>query len=206
MVLRGIFIALGAQLLERYDWMVYIFGIFLVYTGIRMAFHRDAEVHPERNPLLLLVRRAVPLTRDFRGDSFFVRQTGKLYATPLFAVIVAIGTTDVVFAVDSIPAIFAITSSAFIVWSTNAFAVLGLRPLYFMLAGMMKRFVYLQIGLSIVLVFVGVKFLISDLVGKVPIWISLPFIATAVSVSILASLWKIRGQQRESLPGAGPQD
>lgn len=206
LVLRGIFIALGAQLLERYDWMVYIFGIFLVYTGIRMAFHRDAEIHPERNPLLLLVRRAIPLTRDFQGDRFFVRQTGKLYATPLFAIIVVIGTTDVVFAVDSIPAIFAITSSAFIVWSTNAFAVLGLRPLYFMLAGMMKRFVYLQIGLSIVLVFVGVKFLISDLVGKVPIWISLPFIATVVSVSIVASLWKTRGQQRESLPGAGPQD
>ncbi len=202
LLLRGIFIALGAQLLERYDWMVYVFGIFLVYTGIRMAFHRDAEIHPERNPLLLLVRRAVPMTRGFQGDRFFVRRTGKLYATPLLAVIVVIGTTDVVFAVDSIPAIFAITSSAFIVWSTNAFAVLGLRPLYFMLAGMMKRFVYLQIGLSVVLVFVGVKFLITDLVGKVPIWISLPFIATAVGASIAASLWKTRGQQRESLPGA----
>ena len=152
-----------------------------------------------------LVRRVVPMTPDFEGEGFFVRRgpgRGKLYATPLFAVIVVVMTTDVVFAVDSIPAIFAITSSAFIVWTANAFAVLGLRPLYFMLAGMIRRFVYLQAGLSVVLVFVGVKFVISDLVGKVPIWVSLPFIATVVGVSILASLWKTRGQGREAVPGA----
>ena len=135
------------------------------------------------------------MTPDFRGERFFTREAGKLLATPLFAVIVVIGTTDVIFAVDSIPAIFAITSSAFIVWSANAFAVLGLRPLYFMLAGMIRRFVYLQTGLSIVLVFVGAKFMISDLFGKVPIWVSLPFIATVVTVSILASLYKTRGQE-----------
>jgi tellurite resistance protein TerC len=198
LVLRGIFIALGAQLLERYDWMVYVFGIFLIYTGIRMAFHRDEEVHPERNPLLLLVRRMFPMTPDFQGERFFMRQGGKLYATPLLAVVAVVGTTDVVFAVDSVPAIFAITSSSFIVWSANAFAVLGLRPLYFMLAGMIERFVYLSVGLSIVLIFVGVKFMISDLVGKVPIWISLPFIATVVAVSIAASLWKTRNQHRKS--------
>src|SRR5918992_4392733 len=196
LVLRGVFVLVGAGLLERYDWMVYVFGAFLIYTGIRMALHRDAEVHPERNPVLRLVRRVVPMTEDFREDRFFVRHAGKLMATPLFAVIIMVGTTDVVFAVDSIPAIFSITSSAFVVWSANAFAVLGLRPLYFMLAGMMERFVYLQAGLSVVLVFVGVKFLISDLVGKVPIWVSLPFIVTAVSVSILASLWKTRDQDR----------
>jgi tellurite resistance protein TerC len=196
LVLRAIFIALGAQLLERYDWMVYVFGIFLIYTGIRMAFHRDEEVHPERNPVLLLVRRMLPMTKDFQGQRFFVRQAGKLYATPLLAVVAVVGTTDVVFAVDSVPAIFAITSSSFIVWSANAFAVLGLRPLYFMLAGMIERFVYLSVGLSIVLIFVGVKFMISDLVGKVPIWISLPFIATVVGVSIAASLWKTRSQHR----------
>ena len=167
-----------------------------------MAFHRDAEVHPERNPVLRVVRRLVPMTHDFQDEKFFVRKAGKLFATPLFAVIVIVGTTDVVFAVDSIPAIFAITSSSFVVWSANAFAVLGLRPLYFMLAGMMERFVYLQAGLSVVLVFVGVKFLISDLVGKVPIWVSLPFIVTAVSVSILASLWKTRDQDRRALPGS----
>jgi tellurite resistance protein TerC len=192
LVLRAIFIALGAQLLERYDWMVYVFGIFLIYTGIRMAFHRDEEIHPERNPVLLVVRRMLPMTADFQGQRFFVRQAGKLYATPLLAVVAVVGTTDIVFAVDSVPAIFAITSSSFIVWSANAFAVLGLRPLYFMLAGMIERFVYLSLGLSIVLIFVGVKFMISDLVGKVPIWISLPFIATVVGVSIAASLWKTR--------------
>ena len=181
--------------------MVYVFGIFLIYTGIRMAFHRDEEVHPERNPLLLLVRRMLPMTQDFQGERFFFRRAGKLYATPLLAVVAMVMTTDVVFAVDSVPAIFAITSSTFIVWSANAFAVLGLRPLYFMLAGMIERFVYLSVGLSVVLVFVGVKFMISDLVGKVPIWISLPFIATVVAASIGASLWKTRGQHGGAPPG-----
>lgn len=203
LVLRGIFIAVGAQLLDRYEWVVYVFGVFLIYTGIRMAMHRDAEVHPERNPVLNLVRRMVPMTNDFQEDSFFVRRTGKLMATPLFAVIIVVGTTDVVFAVDSIPAIFAITSSAFIVWSTNAFAVLGLRPLYFMLAGMMDRFVYLEIGLAVVLVFVGAKFIYSGLFdAKVPIWFSLPFILIVVASSILASLYKTRGQGPGVLPGS----
>ncbi len=193
LVLRGVFVLVGAELLNRYEWMVYVFGVFLIYTGIRMALHRDSEVHPERNPVLRLVRRLVPMTKDFQGEKFFTRHAGKLMATPLFAVIVAVGTTDVVFAVDSIPAIFAITSSAFIVWTANAFAVLGLRPLYFMLAGMMDRFVYLQTGLAVVLVFVGAKFIYSGLFGKLPLWISLPFIATVVAVSIGASLYKTRG-------------
>lgn len=196
LVLRGFFIAIGAELLDRYGWIVYVFGAFLIYTGIRMAMHRDTEIHPERNPVLRLVRRFVPMTRDFQEDRFFVRQgsaRGKLLATPLFAVIIMIGTTDVVFAVDSIPAIFAITSSAFVVWSANAFAVLGLRPLYFMLAGMIDRFVYLTLGLSVVLIFVGAKFFYSGLFdAKVPIWVSLPFIFVVVTTSILASLWKTR--------------
>ena len=197
LVLRGFFIAIGAELLDRYGWMVYVFGAFLIYTGIRMALHRDTEVHPERNPVLRVVRRLVPMTSDFQEDRFFVRSgagRGALMATPLFAVIVMIGTTDVVFAVDSIPAIFAITSSAFIVWSANAFAVLGLRPLYFMLAGMIDRFVYLSLGLSVVLIFVGAKFFYSGIFdAKVPIWVSLPFIFVVVTTSILASLWKTRG-------------
>ena len=196
LVLRGVFVLVGAELLNRYEWMVYVFGAFLIYTGIRMALHRDSEVHPERNPVLRLVRRLVPMTTDFHGPNFFTRHAGKLMATPLFAVIVVVGTTDVVFAVDSIPAIFAITSSAFVVWTANAFAVLGLRPLYFMLAGMMERFVYLQTGLAVVLVFVGAKFIYSGLFGKLPIWISLPFIATVVAVSIGASLYKTRGAIR----------
>ena len=192
LILRGVFVLVGAQLLERYDWMVYVFGVFLIYTGIRMALHRETEVHPERNPVLRLARRAISITPNFEGEEFFVRKAGKLFATPLFAVMILIGTTDVIFAVDSIPAIFAITSSAFIVWSANAFAVLGLRPLYLMIAGTMHRFVYLSVGVSIVLVFVGAKFIVSDLVGKVPIWVSLPFIAAVVTVSILASLYKTR--------------
>ncbi len=202
LVLRGGFIAVGAGLLNRYEWIVYVFGAFLIYTGIRMAMHSDSEIDPERNPVLRLTRRMVPMTKDFQDDNFFVRQKGKLVATPLFAVIIVVGTTDVVFAVDSIPAIFSITSSAFIVWSTNAFAVLGLRPLYFMLAGMMDRFVYLDIGLSIVLIFVGAKFIYSGLFdAKVPIWVSLPFILLVVLGSILASLYKTRGQRRKEAPG-----
>lgn len=202
LVLRGGFIAVGAELLHRYEWMVYVFGIFLIYTGIRMAMHRDDEVHPERNPVLRLVRKLVPMTEDFQSEKFFVRHGGKLLATPLFAVIVVVGTTDVVFAVDSIPAIFAVTSSTFIVWSANAFAILGLRPLYFMLAGMIDRFVYLSAGLSIVLVFVGAKFIYSGIFGKFPIWISLTVIATVVAASILASLWKTRSRKSESEPGS----
>ena len=202
LILRGIFIAIGAELLNRYEWVVYVFGAFLIYTGIRMALHRDDEVHPERNIVLRAARRFVPMTEEFQEENFFVRHKGKLMATPLFAVIIVIGTTDVVFAVDSIPAIFAITSSAFIVWSTNAFAVLGLRPLYFMLAGMIDRFVYLTIGLSVVLIFVGAKFFYSGIFeAKVPIWISLPFIAIVVSTSILASLYKTRGQGHGTPPG-----
>ena len=194
LVLRGFFIAIGAELLDRYGWMVYVFGAFLIYTGIRMAFHRDAEVNPERNPVLRLVRRVIPMTKDFKDDRFFVRHGGKVMATPLLAVIIMVGTTDVVFAVDSIPAIFAITSSAFVVWSANAFAVLGLRPLYFMLAGIVDRFVYLSIGLSVILIFVGAKFFYSGIFdAKVPIWVSLPFIATVVTISIGASLYKTRG-------------
>jgi tellurite resistance protein TerC len=203
LMLRGVFIAVGAELLDRYEWVVYIFGVFLIYTGVRMAMHRDAEVHPERNPVLRLVRSLVPVTKDFHDDNFFVRRTGKLMATPLFAVIIVVGTTDVVFAVDSIPAIFSITSSAFIVWSANAFAVLGLRPLYFMLAGMMDRFVYLEIGLAVVLIFVGAKFIYTGLFdAKVPIWVSLPFILLVVTGSILASLYKTRGQGRKEAPGS----
>ena len=195
LVLRIVFILIGAELLETYDWMVYLFGAFLIYTGIRMARHRNKEVHPERNPVLRLLRRVLPMTDGYRGQKLLVRERGKkLMATPLLAVLIAVETTDVVFAVDSIPAIFAITTNTFVVWTSNAFAILGLRALYFMLAGLMERFVYLSLGLSVVLVFVGAKFIWSDLFGKVPIWVSLPFIGTVVAVSIAASLWKTRGK------------
>jgi tellurite resistance protein TerC len=194
LVLRVVFILVGAELLETYDWMVYVFGAFLIYTGVRMARHSNQEVHPERNPVLRLLRRVLPITDGYRGQKLLVRERGKLMATPLLAVLVAVETTDVVFAVDSIPAIFAITTDTFVVWTSNAFAILGLRALYFMLAGLMQRFVYLSLGLSVVLVFVGAKFIWGDLFGKVPIWVSLPFIATVVAVSVAASLWKTRAQ------------
>jgi tellurite resistance protein TerC len=194
LVLRVVFILIGAELLETCDWMVYLFGAFLIYTGIRMARHSNQEVHPERNPVLRLLRRVLPMTDGYRGQKLLVRERGKLMATPLLAVLIAVETTDVVFAVDSIPAIFAITTNTFVVWTSNAFAILGLRALYFMLAGLMQRFVYLSLGLSVVLVFVGAKFIWSDLFGKVPIWVSLPFIATVVAVSIAASLRKTRGK------------
>ena len=194
LVLRFVFILIGAELLETYDWMVYLFGAFLIYTGIRMARHSNQEIHPERNPVLRLLRRVLPMTDGYRGQKLLVRERDKLMATPLLAVLIAVETTDVVFAVDSIPAIFAITTNTFVVWTSNAFAILGLRALYFMLAGLMQRFVYLSLGLSVVLVFVGVKFIWSDLFGKVPIWVSLPFIATVVAVSIAASLWKTHGK------------
>ena len=194
LALRAVFILIGAELLETYDWMVYLFGAFLIYTGIRMARHSNREVRPERNPVLRLLRRILPMTDGYRGQKLLVRERGKLMATPLLAVLIAVETTDVVFAVDSIPAIFAITTNSFVVWTSNAFAILGLRALYFMLAGLMQRFVYLSLGLSVVLVFIGAKFIWSDLFGKVPIWVSLPFIATVVAVSIGASLWKTRTQ------------
>ena len=187
LVFRAMFIAGGAALLDRFHWTIYVFGAFLMITGIRMATHRHEEIHPERNPVLKVFRRIVRTTPDYRGQRFVVRDAGVLVATPLLAVLVIVETTDILFAVDSIPAIFAVTREPFLVFTSNAFAILGLRALYFMLAGMIKRFVYLKFGLSVVLVFVGVKMTISELY-KVPTWVSLAFIAVVLTVSIVASL------------------
>ena len=195
LVFRGLFIAGGAALLDRFHFTIYVFGAFLVLTGIRMAMHRDDEVHPERNPVLTLFRRIVPMTSDYQGQRFTVIEAGKRVATPLMAVLVLVETTDVLFAVDSIPAIFAVTDDPFIVFTSNAFAILGLRALYFMLAGMIHRFVYLKLGLAVVLVFVGVKMLVSS-VHTIPIWTSLTFIALALTVSIVASLRSTAGSDR----------
>ncbi|HEU4974179.1 MAG TPA: TerC family protein [Baekduia sp.] len=208
LALRAVFIAVGAELLETYDFFVYVFGVLLIATGVRMALHRDEEVHPERNPVLRLLRRRVAMTDRYHGQRFWIRRrelaaderpahgrllAGTWVATPLLAVLVVIETTDVIFAVDSIPAIFAITTDTFIVFTSNAFALLGLRALYFMLAGAMQRFIYLKTGLALILVFVGGKFIYGDLVGKVPITVSLPVIALVVAVSIGASLYATRG-------------
>ena len=186
-VFRIAFIAAGASLLDAFSWMIYVFGGFLVFTGVRMAISKEVEVHPENNPALRFLRRLMPITSDYEGTRFFVRQAGVLMATPLLAVLVVIETTDIIFAVDSIPAIFAVTDDAFIVFTSNAFAILGMRVLYFMLAGAMHRFVYLKAGLSVVLVFVGVKML-SEEVYHTSIWISLGVIAAVLTIAIIASL------------------
>ena len=187
LVFRAIFIASGAALLDRFAWMVYVFGAFLVLTGIKMARHREVEVHPEHNPVLRLVRRIVPMTPDYRGQRFFSRELGRRFATPMLAVLVVVETTDIMFAVDSIPAIFAVTREPFLVFTSNAFAILGLRALYFLLAGLMGRIVHLKRGLAIVLVFVGVKMMASDLY-HLPVWLSLVVIAMILAVTTVLSL------------------
>jgi tellurite resistance protein TerC len=201
LVFRAAFIAAGAALLERFEFLFYVFGAFLVYTGIRMARHGEVEIHPENNPVLSAVRRVFRLTTTYHGQKFFVRENGRRLATPLFAVLVVVETTDIVFAVDSIPAIFGVTRNAFLVFTSNAFAILGLRALYFLLAKMMSRFQYLQLGLSAVLVFIGIKMLINHWV-HVPIWASLGFIIVTLTTAIVVSL---RVETRSSdVPGEPP--
>ena len=187
LVMRAAFIFAGVAVLERFEWVLYIFGAFLVITAVRIARHEETEVHPERNPVLRLTRRIIPSTTDYDGQKLFTRRTGRLLATPLFVVLVLIETTDVVFAVDSVPAILAVSREPFIVFASNAFAILGLRALYFLLAGMAGRFRYLNIGLGVILGFVGVKMLIAN-VYHIPLWLSLGVIALALAVSVLASL------------------
>ncbi|HEX7276071.1 MAG TPA: TerC family protein [Acidimicrobiales bacterium] len=198
LVLRAAFIFAGVALIESFDWVLYVFGAFLLYTAVKIARHGDTEVHPDRNPALKVVRRVVPSTSEYDGQKLFTRRTGVRLATPLFAVLVLIETTDVVFAVDSIPAILAVSREEFIVFASNAFAILGLRALYFCLAGMAGRFRYLNVGLGVVLGFVGIKMLITDLY-HFPTWLSLVVIAAALTVAVVASL---RAEKREiSRPG-----
>lgn len=186
-VLRGVFIFVGAALLDAFHWMVYVFGAFLVLTAIRMARHSETEIHPEQNPALRLLRRIVPLTNEYHGERFFVRHAGVRMATPLVAAFVLVATFDVVFAVDSIPAIFAVTEDTFVVYAANAMSLLGLTALYFLLAGMIQRFQYLSIGLAVVLGFVGTKMLLVD-VYKIPVLVSLGVIVAVLTVAIVWSL------------------
>jgi tellurite resistance protein TerC len=195
LVMRAAFIFAGAALLAKFHWIIYLFGAFLILTGLKMAIFRDAEIHPENNPLLKLVRRLIPVTNEYRKDHFFVREGGRLLATPLFLVLVLVESTDLVFAVDSIPAIFAVTNDPFLVYTSNVFAILGLRSLYFVLAGVMSKFVYLKLGLSGVLVFVGAKMTLIDLY-KIPSPVSLGVIAAILAVSIIASLVRSRREER----------
>jgi len=187
LVMRAIFIFLGAALLQQFHWVMYVFGAFLLFTGVKLLLQRGSEVHPERNPLFQLFRRMVPSVSDYRGSHFTVVEAGKRYATPLLLVLVAIEATDLVFAVDSIPAVFAITRDPFIVYTSNIFAILGLRALYFALAGVMGRFHYLRVGLALVLAFVGAKMMLTDLY-KIPIVASLAVVAALLAGSVVASL------------------
>ena len=195
LVMRAIFILAGAALIARFHWIIYVFGGFLLITGIRMALHRHEEIHPEHNPVLKLVRRLVPVTNDYHAGHFFVRQAGRLMATPLFLVLVLVETTDLIFAVDSIPAIFAVTEDPFLVYTSNIFAILGLRSLYFVLAGVMDKFFYLKLGLSAILVFVGAKMLLTD-IYKIPAGVSLLVVVAMLTIAVAASLWKIRREER----------
>jgi len=187
LVFRGLFIAVGAILISTFHWVIYIFGAFLVYTGIKMAFAGDQEIEPEKNPILKIVRKFLPISKNYVNGHFVTRIDGKKFATPLLVVLIVVETTDVVFAVDSIPAIFAITLDPFIVYTSNVFAILGLRALYFAIAGLMDMFYYLKYGLSAILSFVGVKMLISSFY-KMHDMVALGIIAGLLAVSIIASI------------------
>lgn len=188
LVMRATFILLGVGLIKRFHWITYFFGLLLVYSGIKLFRQQEAEIHPEKNPVLRLFRRFMPVTKEYEGGKFFVRRK-ELYATPLLVVLLVVETTDVIFAVDSIPAILAITLDAFIVYTSNVFAILGLRSMYFALAGMMELFHYLHYGLSLVLIFVGSKMLVSHYL-KVPTEAALGIVALILFSSVIASVLK----------------
>jgi tellurite resistance protein TerC len=198
LVMRAIFILLGAALLQSFHWVIYIFGGFLVLTGVKLLLQRGSELHPERNPLFRQFRRLLPAVGDFRGSRFTVVENGKRYATPLLLVLLAIEATDIVFAVDSIPAVFAVTNDPFIVYTSNIFAILGLRALYFLLADMHARFSYLQQGLAIILAFVGIKMIIHDWY-HIPTWLSLLVIALVLVASVGFSLRSTAGADTISI-------
>ena len=186
LITRGIFIVAGVGLIQRFHWIIYVFGALLVYSGIKLMRQGDEEIHPERNPVLRLFRRFIPVTDDYVGEKFWVRRPG-LYATPLVIVLLVVETTDVLFAVDSIPAVLAITLNAFIVYTSNVFAIMGLRSMYFAVAGMMDLFEYLHYGLSMVLILIGGKMLASHYV-TVPTHVALATVAGVLVVSVVASL------------------
>jgi tellurite resistance protein TerC len=185
--MRALFILTGITLIQKFHWIIYIMGGFLVLTGIKMALQKGEEINPERNPVLKLFRRVMPVTEDYEGGRFFVRRSGRLFATPLFIVVLVVETTDVIFAVDSIPAILAITLDPFIVYTSNVFAIMGLRALYFALAGIVQLFHYLPYGLSFILVFVGIKMLLAD-IYKIPIGMALGTVAAVLVISVIASI------------------
>jgi tellurite resistance protein TerC len=188
LVMRLAMITIGTVLITKFSWIIYVFGAFLVLTGIKMVVKRDEAIHPERNPVVRWFKRLMPVTADYRGDRFFVMEAGRRAATPLFVVLLLVEFTDLVFAVDSIPAIFAVTRDPFIVYTSNAFAILGLRSLYFALAGVMNKFHYLKVGLGVILVFVGVKMLLSHTAWKIDTLVSLGVVVAVLAASIVWSI------------------
>jgi tellurite resistance protein TerC len=232
LVLRGLFILAGAALISRFTWVFYIFGAFLVYTAINLVRHRDDEEDYEENVAIRQLRKVLPLTPDYEGNKIKVKKDGKRYFTPLVVVFLALGTTDLIFALDSIPAIFGLTREPFIVFTANVFALMGLRQLYFLLGGLLKRLVYLSLGLAVILAFIGVKLVMEalhentlpfinggehiDAVPTIPIWLSLTIILGVLVIATVASLLKTRGQfvdrdepvvepeKAEEVPLAGP--
>ncbi len=193
LVMRAAMIAAGAALIAKFTWVGYLFGVFLILTGLKMVLKREEEIHPERNPVVRWFKRLVPVTADYRRDKFFVVEGGVRHATPLFVVLLLVEISDLIFAVDSIPAIFAVTTDPFIVYTSNVFAILGLRALYFALAGFMKLFCYLSYGLAAVLVFVGGKMLSHAALGfKIPVTTSLAVVAGIIALAVGASLLRTR--------------
>jgi tellurite resistance protein TerC len=188
-IMRGIFIAAGIALLNMFHWIIYVFGVFLIITGIKLGLQKsEAKIEPQKNPVIKLLRRFIPIVQSFQGEKFVIRKMGKLVGTPLLIVLIVVESTDLVFALDSIPAILAISKDPFIVYSSNIFAILGLRSLYFALAGVMDYFRYLNIGLAVILCFVGVKMVISD-IYHISIEASLGIIASVLFISVVASLY-----------------
>ena len=190
LIMRAGMIFLGAALITKFAWIIYIFGAFLILTGLKMIFKKEEEIHPENNPVVRWFKKFMPVTPDFRGEKFFVRENGIRMATPLFVVLILVEITDLIFAVDSIPAIFAVTKDPFIVYTSNVFAILGLRSLFFALSGVMDKFHYLKIGLGVVLTFVGVKMILAHTDYKIDTVASLGVIVAILTASVVASLVK----------------
>lgn len=203
LVLRGAFIAGGAALIDRFSWVLYVFAAFLIVTGVKMGVQRDSHIDPDRSRTMRLFRRVVPMTDAYHGQRLLVRRGGVLLATPLLAVLVLVEVTDVVFAVDSIPAIFAVTSEPFLVFTANAFAILGLRAMYFLLADLMHRFVHLKLGLAVVLVWVGIKMGLAVDLFKIPTSVSLAVIVIVLGAAVGASLYRTRGGARPQAAAGG---
>jgi tellurite resistance protein TerC len=199
LVMRGLMILVGVSLIHRFEWIVYIFGAFLIFTGIRMLFqHEDDKVEADKNPLVRLLRKIMPVTDDYHGGNFFVHIDGKRWATPLLVVLLVIETTDLIFATDSIPAILAISRDPFIVYTSNVFAILGLRSLYFAVAGIIDLFCYLKYVLSVILAFVGIKMLLSHTAYKIPTgWALLIIVALLVGAIVASLLWPLPSEKKE---------